>query len=198
MPKKIYIDKFMNRDRIAFNAISKCGHVSHNQLKNFLADSRIKNYVRDGLVQKVPYKLQGGKNGECYKFSKEGRAVAEKQFGIRNHYHAQSASHDLAIANKYFGCSEENRDNFRTETDLRELLMDKFQELRDQGQEETAKMYEDMLNQGLISVPDCYYVNEDGVETCFEVITNTYGEAELQAKEVYVQIMQMEYETTRV
>lgn len=196
---KIYIDKFMNRDRLAFNAVSKCGHVTHDQLKSYIADSRIRNYVRDGLMEKVPHRIVGEeKNGTCYKFTKEGKAVAEKQFGIRNNYHAQSANHDMGIANKYFSLDEHSRDNSKTETELREMLIEKFQELRDQGQEETAKMYEDMLNQGLISVPDFAYENEDGVETCFEVITNSYGEAELQAKEVYVQIMQMKYETTRV
>jgi DNA-binding HxlR family transcriptional regulator len=200
MPKKVtpYITQFFNRDKMAFNALSKVGHATPSQLKSCgVADSRIKNYVRDGLVEKVAYK-SGKDTGEAYKLTKAGREMASNNWGIKNHYHAQSVKHDLDIANKFFSLSDSQRDTWKTETELRDRFEERIQEIRDQGDEDTAKMYEDMLNQGLISMPDASYETEDGVEICYEVITNNYGEAELQAKEAYVQIVKCEYETSRV
>lgn len=196
MPKKItpYITQFFNRDKIAFNALSKVGHATTSQLKSCgLADSRIKNYVRDGLVQKVAHN-----GGEAYKLTRAGRELATNNWGIKDHYHAQSVNHDLGLANKYFSLTDEQRDTWKTETELRDQFQEELDKMRDQGEEEKAQMYEDMLNQGLISMPDCTYSNEQGVEISYEVITNNYGEEELQAKEAYVQIVGCEYETTRV
>lgn len=195
---KQYIDKLFNRDRLALQSISKCGHVSHDQLKTFVADTRIRNYARDGLVQKVAFKMNNGKNGECYKLSKEGKELVEKQWGIKDHYHAQSPAHDLGLANKYFSLTEGQRDTWQTETQLRDQFTEKLQELRDQGEAENAEMYLNMLSQGYISMPDASFSSEQGIEISFEVVTNNYGDTELQAKEAYVQIMNTQYETTRV
>lgn len=200
MPKRTtpYITQFFQRDKLAFTALSNCGHISTTQLKQCgLADSRIKNYIRDGLIVKVVFK-QGNSIGEAYKLTKEGRELAESKWALRGHYHAQSPKHDLALANKYFSLSEQQRDSLMTETQIRDLFIEKLQSMRDQGQEELSKRYEDMLNRGLISMPDALYTNDQGIQVSYEVITNNYGKEELQAKEAFVQIMQTEYETTRI
>lgn len=200
MPKRTtpYITQFFNRDKLAFTALSKVGHVTTAQLKQCgLADSRIKNYIRDGLIEKIAFK-QGKTTGEAYKLTKVGRELAESKWALRGHYHAQSPKHDLALANKYFSLSEQQRDSFMSETQVRDLFMEKLQIMRDQGQEELSKRYEDMLTKGLISMPDAIYINEQGVEVSYEVITNNYGIEELQAKEAFVQIMGTGYETTRI
>lgn len=169
------------------------------QFKAFnIADSRLKNYARDGLVEKVAYKMKGGKSGEAYKFTKAGKQVAEQNWGIKDHYHAQSPAHDIAIANKFVSLSEEQQWSWKTEDQLREQFEDRLQELRDQGEEETAKIYEDMLNDNRISMPDGAYINDQGIEVCYEVITHNYGQDELMAKEAAVQVLGTEYETTRV
>jgi hypothetical protein len=194
-----YIDKFFTRDKLAFNALSKTGHMTAGQFKSFnIADSRLKNYARDGLVEKVPYKMKGGKSGEAYKFTKAGKQIAEQNWGIKNHYHAQSALHDIAIADKFISLKEEQQWSWKTEEMARERVEEIIQETKDQGDEETAKMYEDMLNNNLISMPDAIYTNDQGVEVAFEVITRNYGETELVAKEAAVQILGVDYETTRV
>ncbi|MFC7370759.1 hypothetical protein ACFQPF_03625 [Fictibacillus iocasae] len=200
MPKKItpYITQFFNRDKLAFTALSKVGHVSDAQLKQCgLANSRIKNYVRDKLVEKVVIK-EGKTKMEAYKLTKLGRELAESKWALRNHYHAQSPAHDLLISNKYFSLSEVTRGTWQTETQAREKLLEYFYQLKNQGQEQMAIIYEDMLSKGLISMPDGIYTNEQGLQVSFEVITNNYGVEELQAKEAFIEIMKTEYETTRV
>lgn len=200
MPKRMtpYITQFFNRDKLAFNALSKCGHVSTAQLKQCgLADARMKNYVRDGLAEKIIYK-DGKELKEAYKLTKDGRDLALKNWGAREHYHAQSPKHDLALAEKYFSLTEEQKETFITETQARDLFMEKIQDLRGRGEMALSREYEEMLNKGLISMPDGIYTNEKGLQVAFEVITNNYGPSELQAKETFVEIMQTQYETTRV
>ena len=200
MPRrsKPYITQFFQRDRLAFTAMSRVGHVTKDHLKSCgLADSRIKNYLKDGLIEKVAYK-DGNKAGECYKLTRAGRELAERQWAIRGHYHAQSPLHDMSLANKYFSLPDHLRDTWRTETEIRDMFFEKLSQMREQGEEQLAKQYEDMLMKGLISMPDALYVNEQGVSVSYEVITNSYGQAELQAKEAFVAIMKTDYETTRI
>jgi len=127
-----------------------------------------------------------------------GRETAAHLWALSWAYHAQSPIHDLAIAEKYFGLSEELRESWITETQIRNEFLEKLESLREQEKEVEAKLYENMLNKGLISMPDAAYVNESGQIAGFEVITNSYGIEELMAKEALVQIMGYQYETTRV
>lgn len=195
--KKVYITQFFKRDKDAFTAMSRVGHITKEHMKNCnIADSRIKNYIRDGLIERVAYKTNTT-TGYAYKLTRQGREVAERNWGVNNHYHAQSATHDLSIANKYFSLSEDQKQTWVTETELRYRFEAKLQELKDQGQEETARTYEEMLEKGLISMPDASYTSENGVEVSYEVITSSYGRQELQAKETYVEIMKCKYEAVR-
>lgn len=191
------ITQFFNRDRLAFTALSKVGHVNRDQLRSVgIVDSRLKNYVRDGLVEKVSFK-QDNRVEECYKLTKSGRELAKQQWALSKHYHAQSPRHDLAVAKKYFSLPEELQRTWKTETELREQFICKIEQLKMTRTLE-ADQYEQMLDRGLLSFPDASYINQQGVEVLFESITNNYGVAELMSKEAYVEIMKCDYETTRV
>lgn len=127
---KPYITQFFNRDRLAFTAMSRVGHVNREQLSGVgIADSRLKNYVRDGLVEKVCYKRRDQVE-ECYKLTKGGREFVKQQWAVINLYHAQSPRHDLALAKKYFSLPEELQRTWRTETDLREQFISKIEQLK--------------------------------------------------------------------
>ncbi len=171
------IKNFYNRDRLALISISKCGHVKEAQLKNFIADKRISNYVKDNLITKEVFNKNNGEQLVAYKLTKDGKKLLERQWGVKGHYNAQSINHDLGISNKYFSLSEDKRETWKTETELRQELEEK-----------------------LISTPDGAYVDkETGIETYFEVITNSYGQEEIQAKERFVEIMNIKsYQTERV
>lgn len=195
---KVYISQFFRRDQQAFTAMSKCGHITSQHMKECnVVESRIKNYVRDGLVERVAYKTNTTTD-YAYKLTRHGREVAERNWGVNNHYHAQSPKHDISIANKYFSLSERERETWKTETELRENFAQKLRQLKEQGEEETAKLYEEMLEKGLISMPDASYEAENGIQVAYEVITNNYGKQELQAKEAYVEVVKCKYEVERV
>lgn len=195
---KPHITQFFNRDRLAFIAMFRTGHVSHEHLRSCgLVDSRIKNLIRDGHIEKISYR-QGNQIKECYKLTKLGRETASRNWGLSQAYHAQSPAHDLAIAEKYFSLPIEIRDHWKTESQIRDLFIEKLNDMRNQGHEDEAKLYEDMFAKGLISVPDATYLSESGQTIAFEVITNSYGQEELRSKEALVEIMSYQYETIRI
>lgn len=193
---KTYIKNFFYRDQKAFMSVDRCGHVTHEQLKNFVKDSRIKNYVRDGYMTREVFTKPNGTVMEGYKLTRRGREFVEKNYGFRDHQHSQSLNHDLGIANKYFSLNEEQRETWRTETQLRNDFEDILNELYKTDYSRYEELREQLENRE-ISIPDCSYQSEQGIEIAFEVITNNYGVEEIQAKERYVEITKMNYETER-
>lgn len=196
MSKK-FINNFYTRDEKALMSISRCGHVSHNQLKNYIADSRIKNYCRDNLVTKEVFNKSNGEQLVGYKLTAEGRSFVEKNYGFKEHQVAQSLNHDLGISNKYFSLAEQEQSSWKTETELRNQLEEEINKLREQDYERFKEL-EEQLEKREISVADCSYTTESGVEIVYEVVTNSYGQAEIQAKENYATVMNKEIEYERV
>lgn len=198
--KKQYIPQFFQRDKLAFTALSRTGIVRHEDLKQYcnLVDSRIKNYVRDGYAKQVMYK-EGSEVKVAYSLTNKGRELAEQQWNLRNHYHAQPKSpyHDLQLSAKYFSLSDQERGLVRTDTEARNLMLEKLREI-ERTDKELAKLYNDMLEQERIRVPDMLYTNEKGVVVAYEVVTDSYGREEMIAHEAYVEIMGFEYQTTRI
>lgn len=193
---KKYIKNFMYRDQKALMSISKCGHVSHNQLQNFIADSRIKNYCRDGLVTKEVFNKTNGEQMVGYKLTSDGKRFIEKNYGFNEHQVAQSLIHDLGISDKYFSLTEKEQSTWQTETQLRDQLQEQINELRNLEVDRYNELIE-MMERREISVPDCSYTI-GGVTITYEVVTNSYGRAELQAKEEYANVMGTSIEYGRV
>ena len=193
------IKNLYNRDRLALTSISKCGHVRESELKNFIADKRINNYVKDNLVTREVFNKNNGEQLVAYKLTKEGKKLLEREWGVTNHYNAQSINHDLGISNKYFSLSEDKRETWKTETELRQELEEKLQEIKTIDYERYQEINR-MLEEKLISTPDGAYIDkETGIETYFEVITNSYGQTEIEAKERFIEIMDIKsYEMERV
>ena len=197
MTKKKYIKNFMFRDKQALMSISRCGHVSHYELKNFIADSRIRNYCRDGLVEKEVFNTTQGERLIGYKLTKYGKDFIGKNYGFTGHQHAQSIIHDLGISQKYFSLSETERETWRTETELRDQFQVELDRLRDSEVDRYDELY-DMMKNREISMPDCSYTTTGGITITFEVITNSYGRTEIQAKEQYAEVMNTTIEYWRV
>lgn len=198
MSKK-YIKSFFYRDEKALLAVSRCGHISHNNLKEYIAEKRISNYQRDGLVTKEVFSKNNGEQLVGYKLTAEGRKFVEREYGFKEHQIAQSLSHDLGIAKIYFSLTQEERDSWKTETQIRNEFEERIEEIRINDYDRYEEINK-LIEEKQISVVDCSYVDkETGIENYVEVITNSYGQAEIEAKERFVEIMNIKsYITERV
>ena len=199
MAKK-HITKLYPRDVKAFSALGRCGYVSEDNLREFLRDKRIRSYQKDGLIEKHFYSRPGSKENDrvCYKLTGKGRSLCRNQLSMPHLYSARSPGHDLALAERYFSLSPEGRESWRTEGELRDSFREHIRQLEDRGEQERAQELLDKLWEGAVSMPDASYASEGGVEIAYEVITNNYGEAEIEAKEVASEELGLELELHRI
>ncbi|NOW87977.1 hypothetical protein B0H39_006008, partial [Clostridium beijerinckii] len=125
------IAKLYPRDEKALIALSRCGHVSHDNLNTLIANKRIDGYIKDGLIKKEVFNTNDNKNFSGYKLTAAGRKLVEREFGFREHQIAQSLYHDVAISDKYFSLTQEQRDTWKTETTMRRELNEELEHLRE-------------------------------------------------------------------
>jgi len=184
------------RDRKALSALSRCGYVSREQLGQFLRNKRIESYCKDGLVEKSIYSQPGSRasDQEVYRLTSKGRDFCRRELSITRLYGAQNPAHDLVLADRYFSLSESERETWQTETQSREIINAHIRQLREQGEEEHALELWDKLQDGRLSMPDAVYTRSDGISVAFEVVTNNYGQSELEAKEQAAEALGAEIE----
>lgn len=182
-----YIKNLNYRDIQAIKSLGRCGYVTHNQLNNFLKDNRISNYCKEGLIKKDVFNNHNNNSTVAYKLTEKGKDLAI-QNGVNKPYMAQSIGHDQKIADKYFSLKIEERETWKTETEIREKFLEELERIREQDQGRAYRIAEELRDRQ-ISMPDCSYTTETGVEVYFESVTNNYGEAELEAKERAIEIL---------
>lgn len=183
------------RDRNFFTAIHSTGLITKDYYGNIgINESRINTYKKCKYIEKIAD--TNGKYG--WKLTKEGKDFAEKTWSLNRNesYSYQSYNHDVKLQDEYFK-TDHDRYEWRTESQVREMFKDKISEIREYDYDK-AEHIQKMWDEKLISMPDvCIIDRETGVETYIEVITNNYGEQELQSKERMVEIMSAQYKPIR-
>ncbi len=194
---KAGLKQIFSRDKEFFTNLSNTGVVTQSHYKDAgVSSSRIKAYLKAGLIEKTP-KENGGEFG--YKATYQGKEFAEKQWGIKrsDSYTFQSLNHDRKLEEEYYKLDREQYE-WRTESQARDMFREKIEEIRKQDPVK-AENIESMWGNKEISMPDAIIINrETNVITAIEIITNSYGEQELQAKETFVEVMNIEYKPVRV
>ena len=192
-----HIKRMMSHDIAAFEAMAKCGHISQAHFAQVgVGKSRIGKYMKEGLVKRVSWQNRG-KSGVCYKLTDAGKDFFKARTTFRDFYNAQSGTHDLAIADKYFSLSSEERESFLTEKQARDMFRDHLHSLRSQDRSQEADYLAGLLKSGQISAPDALYRSGDRL-IAFEVVTNSYGRAEIAAKVAFVETIGADTEFVRV
>lgn len=146
-------------------------------------------------MEKVPFIQRGEKNGVAYRLTAEGRKLVEREFNIKP-YSAQSARHDLKIADKYCTLTQKEQDSVKTETEIRYRMVEEIEKLKEQDLKE-ADRWAEMWENKQLSAPDMVYTTENGVEIAYEVITNNYGVEEIQAKENTITLLKAKLEMVK-
>ena len=198
--RKKHIQSIYPRDKNALTTLAKCGYASHEQLREFLRDKRISGYCKDGLIEKSVYSQPGGKEQDrlMYRLTAKGRNFCRRELSISHIYSAQNPAHDLPLTTRYLSLTEHERATWKTETQCREELLGHIRQLRDQGEGERARELWEKMREGRISMPDAVYTASDGVFMAFEVVTDSYGQAEIEAKQAAAAALDAQIEFCRV
>ena len=177
---KSYIKAPKKQDKVMFQAFRCCHYLTAKQLAEITSHNRVKNMILDKLVEKCHYQ-QGTKKMMVYRLTNKGRQYAEKTHALRNFYRSSSTTHDLKISEHYFKCSQDIRDTWQTEGDLRDRWDEQLNSLYEVDRDR-YKEYYNMFNEGKISMPDYAIRNEIGVEICHDVVSQHYSEELKEAK----------------
>lgn len=176
------------------------GYLTQQHVKDEigLSDKRLLNFQRDNYLEKCAYYNKKTKEAEhIYRLTARGKTLCETQLDLTNFYKSVSARHDLVVADTYFSFSVDEREKWHTEGDMRNIIHQHIDRIENEGDVVRADELREMLKDGRMSVPDAGIV-KDGRFIAIEVITSSYGTAELQAKEAYVEEMGFIYETIKI
>jgi hypothetical protein len=194
-----YIKVTNQYDRQAFMLLRATGHATGKQLKKCgISDTKIKNWCREKAFEKVPYQVKGQEQNQiCYRLTSHGREVGAEKWGLKN-YAQNTISHErhnLDVAEKYVSLSVSERESVRNEIDLREIVQERIYEIEQKNERD---QYQELLDQGAMSMPDITYTTTEGVTIAYETTTNNYSEVEIQAKEETCQFLNIELEQHKI
>lgn len=195
-----YIKNLFERDKDMFQMLNKCGNADHNQMKQIgLSERRIKDMCREKLIEKTYFSetKQSEKNTKAYQLTDKGKNLIEREYGLANHNQSQSVRHNIDVANKYLSLEKEERETVLNERELRDLFLEKLEEIRDQDEQRYKELYE-QLEDNRISMPDIAYTSVEGVTMAYETVTDNYGNAEIQAKEEACTVLELNLEINRI
>lgn len=187
MAKKTWITNWYPRDEHVFNAFATCGALQKEDMNEYVKDKRIKNYERDGYIEKCTDTRTGD---EYYKLTEKGKDLCRDQYD-REPTRFYSWNHEKGNRDMYFMMSKSQRMEQMSEPELRRTITNYFEELKQSNCEEERerghKMQAD-YKAGRISCPDfgVLKINEQSreverAEFC-ETITASYKPEEVDAK----------------
>ena len=156
----------------ACKSLAICGHVRAEYIESIWSDRRIRTFMEEGIIEKVSY---GTKKGEviAYKLTPRGVNYAKKYI-IPDYqiYSSRSICHDVYMSDHYFTkMSDTERETIKTET-----------EIKSEWKEMVANEDERIDAPQDYSCVDFMYKSDSGEMIGFEVITENYTEADIQAK----------------
>jgi len=186
--KSHYVQSINHKDIDFLNSLRCSGICTKSQATQFISANRLKNFVLDRTLEKCSFITKDGQRQEVYRISKQGEKFIERQIPqIPNRYYSSTGQeHDLKLMDKILTLSREERQTMRCESEIRDEFKERLQTYLEQGDTERYnQLYEAMFITHSISMPDLGY----GVEEYYEVITSSYGEAEIAAKAEAVEII---------
>ena len=198
--KKHYITNINNRDIKALNFLWCTGYVKREHLLSCITKSRISNYEKEGLIIKDIHVTTSNEKIIAYKFSKKGSELARNFLNRDSFYKSQSIIHDCKLSDRYFSLTEKERESWQTENELRDRFFQKLEGIKIEDNQRYNELYNQYQNRE-ISMPDCSYQAETGIEVFYESVTNSYKQIDLIAKERAVEVIKVNnssiYETVR-
>lgn len=157
-----------------------------------IADRRITNFQRDNYIQKCSMIDKDNKSITwVYRLSGKGQKYAREQLNINYFYRSSSAQHDLVLAKTYFALNSAEQETWKTENQLRDEFLEALEQMRDRNDENYEQLYK-QWEEREISTVDASYVNGQGEQVGLEIVTDSYGNAEIEAKEEFCNVMDLE------
>ena len=195
--KSHYVQTVNHKDIDFLNSLRCSGVCTKSQATQFITANRLKNFVLDRTLEKCSHTLPSGKRQEVYRITNEGKAWIKANIDSladRKFCHSTGVQHDIQLMDKILSLSREERFTMRCEAEIRNEFKERLQELLLNREYERYDQLYNAMQDRSISMPDLCY----GVDEYYEVITSSYGEAEIQAKNEAVEAIGGSLEMQRI
>lgn len=192
--KREYFKTINKKDIMLLKAFYCCHHISKENILDIISPNRILSYQKQGLVEKQFYlENQGIQTArEVYALTDKGRKWVQKNIDDMRYtsaYQSKTAvEHNIKLSELYLKeMQSDNNARWLTERDLKDIFLTMIEDRNDYYQ------LLDEYKSGHISIPDGAIIRS-GEVTLIEVITYSYTEDRIAAKENYSAIMSLPIE----
>lgn len=195
--KKGGLSHIYPKDKRAFSLLAKSGAMSRDTLHKLeITDNRIKSYKQAGLIKEVSVPDRHG-NGirTFYELTdKKGKDFCRQECGTRQFISNGNASIHNSKVSEYLAnnLSKKELESCLSERELKPFIESRLQEYLDRQEHDRYQELVDALKSNQLSMPDVIYKTEQGVYEAVEIITDNYGQEELQAKELTCELLSVE------
>ena len=195
--KKGSLSHIYPKDRRCFSLLAKSGAMSRDTLHKLeITDNRIKSYKQAGLIKEVSVPDRHG-NGikTFYELTdKKGKDFCRQECGTRQFISNGNASVHNSKVSEYLAnnLSKKELESCLSERELKPFIESRLQEYLDRQEHDRYQELVDALKSNQLSMPDVIYKTEQGVYEAVEIITDNYGQEELQAKELTCELLSVE------
>jgi DNA-binding Lrp family transcriptional regulator len=184
--KSQYVERITTKDRRMLSGLARVGYMGLRQLNEDMGISmnRIKNFVREGYIIRSEHVYKPTGNGmPVFNLTDKGKNLCSRETALIQFYISASASHDLALSQKYSETEEEYQCRWIVEMEWRDRFRAEF------GIEPAQ------LN---MSPPDGGYITSSGELVAIEVVTSSYTDEDIQSKIEFCEKIGATYTEVRI
>lgn len=197
MAKKKSLSHIYPKDKRCFSLLAKSGAMSKDTLHKLeITDNRIKSYKQAGLIKEVSVPDRHGNDIKTFYelTDKKGKDFCRQECGIKHFISNGNASIHNSRVSEYLAdnLSKRELDSVISERELQPFIESRLQEYLDRQEHDHYQELVDALKNNQLSMPDIIYKTEQETYEAIEIITNNYGEEEIESKAVTCELLSVE------
>lgn len=195
--KKNGLSHVYPKDKRAFSLFSKSGAMSRDTLHKLeITDNRIKSYKQAGLIKEVsvPDKHGNGIKTFYELTDKKGKDFCRQECNIKQFISNGNASIHNSKVSEYLAdnLSKKELDSAISEREMQPFIESRLQEYLDKQEHDHYEELIDALKNNQLSMPDIVYKTEQGTYEAVEIVTDNYGNEEIEAKTMTCELLSIE------
>ena len=194
--KKNGLSHVYPKDKRAFSLLSKSGSMSKDTLHKLeITDNRIKSYKQAGLIKEVSIPDRHGNSIRTFYelTDKKGKAFCRQECNIKQFISNGNASIHNSKVSEYLAdnLSKRELDSIISERELQPFIESRLQEYLDKQEHDHYQELVDALKNNQLSMPDIIYQTEQETYEAIEVVTDNYGNEEIESKAMTCELLSL-------
>jgi hypothetical protein len=173
------------KDVRAMSLLAKAGAISKETFHKLdISNNRINSYEKMGFVKEVHIPTMHGPGCKSYyELQPKGKEFCERECNIKHFISNGGATTHNAKVSEYLveHLNKGELDTVMSERELSSFIEDRLQEYYDRNDERYEQLLDGLKTHSL-SMPDIIYKTQEGTFVAIEVITNSYGQDEIDCK----------------